>query len=977
MMERFSGWYLLVIVGAAGCSGASPPSESEAAESETSQSQSERLDGLHVEAPVEVSRAVTALRSQFRQRGEAFTARGRQHEIEIGRGVTRLRRIPSSQELRSTAEARVGRVSRSKALLPPAVEIKTRSIARGSRESMTGAAAWAVARNGDALRRFERGEEHWTNLAEGAEVAYHFAERPAGAGDLVVSVDVNTGSSSPSVRSDARGLHFQMADGHRFFFEHATWVDASGKRVAVPARWKADPEHGAVELVVPAKLIEQSQYPAILDPLVGPDLGTDDPVLTQSSAGTEPDVASDGSNFMAVFGDLQRIRAVRVDASGHVLDANWLDLGEDGKLQFEPAITFGGGHYLVAWWEDDGTQVTIKGRVLNPDGSLVGTSNVALSSDTGFDAALAWNGSSFMASWIGYGDTPGIRVALVDSSGQVVSGSEHLVSTNIRDSHPALAVGTTGALVAWQDESASDFTGRLRAARLGLDGSVLDPEGFRLSSVESDENQASVAAAGDRFLVAWHRAGGGQPGSIRGTVIDSAGIAAPDFAISRSSGEASYPSVGFNGEAFAVAWKDERETPGIRGTLVTPEGSVSGAEDSLLSNVPATPGGYFDNTGIAWNGSNFLLVFQGMRSTGISSIVGIEGSFLGADLSVRPGPLGLSQLRAGEFAPQVVWDGRNYVVSWTDQRLGNFELSSSRAVRISSAGQVLDPPGIPLSDDAPGLGWTASNADRRTLVTLSEPSGSAQYRFLNANGQLSPKRPLADGVTGPVVAAGNGTSYLAVMTNAHEDYMYDLTGRVIRANGSAGPEFSIEPLTNGSGGVIATGDGYLVSSWTDFGKLFPVSANGVVGTPISLSLASTSLASATNGRRTLVAWTPGIGELPFAAQARFMVDGAFRGPTLEIAPTTAGSLAALAWDGRSYWAVWTVGDDSPRPFIRSISANGVLGPVSPVFEGECRGPALASNGRRQLLLSCYAYTNQYRLVTVSTRLIDTSSASVQ
>jgi hypothetical protein len=78
------------------------------------------------------------------------------------------------------------------------------------------------------------------------------------------------------------------------------------------------------------------------------------------------------------------------------------------------------------------------------------------------------------------------------------------------------------------------------------------------------------------------------------------------------------------------------------------------------------------------------------------------------------------------------------------------------------------------------------------------------------------------------------------------------------------------------------------------------------------------------------------------------------------------------------WAVSVTdaqGSTFSQPFIRSISAGGALGPVSAVFDGPCEGPALASNEQRQLLLSCYAFTNQYRVVTVSTRLVDTSRAA--
>jgi hypothetical protein len=979
MMSRM-GYGLLLVVVAGGCADGGTTSTSGSVSS--AEPAVLRQDGLSVGPALRVGKGVAALRGDLRRQGAAFSARGAQHQLQLVDGRTRIRGIPSSVELRRAAELRRRDRNAARPLLPAALELETRSVARGDHESMNTAAAWSAGMNGNVERRFEHGLEQWSNREAGAEVAYQFSEPPAGEGDVVVSVRVASDGAAGepiSATSDARGLHLQMRDGRRFFYEHATWIDARGTRTAVPARWKGTPGARSIELVVPAALVNASRYPAVLDPLVGPDLGTDTPVLTQVSAGLEPDVASDGSNYLAVFEDAQRIRAVRVDVAGHVLDGDWIDLGEDGKLQFDAAVTYGDGHYLVAWWEDDGTDVSIRSRLLNQDGTLVGSGNVTLSSEVGFDAALAWNGSSFLASWIGYGDVPGIRVAQVGTDGQVVPGSEHHVSSTSDGSHPSLAVGTGGALVAWQERNSSDFTNRLRAARIELDGDVLDPGGFRLSSAESDENQAHVASDGDRFLVVWHGAGAsGLPGAIHGAVVDEQGvITAPAFPISRSTGEASVPSVAFDGEAFAVAWKDERAEPAVRGALVSSGGVVSGTEDSVLSNVPASAAGFFDSTGLAWNGSQFLLVFQGNRANGGNAVVGIEGSLLGPDLSLVPGPLGLSQLRAGKLAPQVVWNGRNYVVSWIDERAGSFDLATPRAVRINPQGEVLDPDGIALSDDVPAIGQIASNGDGPTLVTLVEPSGAAQFRFMGAGGRLRPSNPLGEGVTGgPAAVAGNGTNFLSVMTHMHPDFSFDVSGRVVRADGTVGPSFAIEPETNGTADLVAAGNGYLVASWSNGGTLFPVGAAGRVGTPISLPLASTSLSSATDGTDTLVAWIPGISDQPFAAEARFFASGRFHGPTLEIAPTTDASLASLAWDGRKYWAVWSLGDGS-RPFIRSISRGGRLGPVSQLLDEECRGPVLASNGRRQLLLSCYAFTNQFRVVNVSTHLIDTSAAAGQ
>lgn len=982
MPSRLRRWSWIVVL-AAGCGDEVPGGG-------VASRDSARLDGLTVGGPVAVGEAVLPIREGFRQEGLKIGAAGSHHRIELAPGVTRIRALLTAGEVRRWRTSLLqrsahGRSSPLASALPRLAspsspwELTTRSVSREGFEGVTGHGALTVAADGVAHRAFSGCREDWTNGPQGSEVAYHLAERPAGTGDLRITVGVHLGAGAPVVSSDVHGLHFQSTTtGARLIYGHATWVDATGRRTAVPARWTGD----AIQLVVPAGVVDGASYPATLDPLVGPDLGTDTPVLTQASAGSEPVVASDGSQFLAVFGDAQRIRAVRVDAAGHVLERDWIDLGEDGMLQFEPAVAFGGGHYLVAWWQDDGTNVTIRARLVNPDGTVVGASSFAVSSQTGFDAALAWNGSAFLAAWLGFDDVSAIRVATVDGGGHVVPGSEHVVSGDGFAGHPALAIGTSTAVLAWEDGTqTTDFTSRIRSVRLGLDGTLLDTGGgVRLSTNETNEEHPRVASDGHHFLVTWHQTGA--PGSVQGAVVADIGEnVIPAFPVSRSTGEASWPSVAFNGSQFAVAWKDERSTPAIEGALVSPDGVVAGATDTVLSNVPATSSGSFDSTGLAWNGTELLLVFQGDRASPGGDVVGIEGSLIGPDLALVPGLIGLSQLRAGELAPTVVWTGRSYLVSWIDQRTGSFDGSSARAVRISAAGEILDPDGLALSDGLPAFGQVASNADGRAVVTLAPPNGSALFRFVGADGRLTASRVLADRIVSASSIAGNGSAYLAMLDTMHPDFTFDLSVRVVRANGTLGAEVPVESGVSGTGSLVAAGDGYLVSSTTAGGELFPVSANGRVGQPVPLPLAGTSMSSATNGTRSLVTWTPASGDLPFAAEARFFANGAFRGATLELAPTTTGSPAALAWDGHSYWAAWAVsvtdaqGVTVSRPFIRSISTGGALGPVSALFDGPCEGPALASNERRQLLLSCYAFTNQFRVVMVSTRLVDTSRAA--
>ena len=149
-----------------------------------------------------------------------------------------------------------------------------------------------------------------------------------------------------------------------------------------------------------------------------------------------------------------------------------------------------------------------------------------------------------------------------------------------------------------------------------------------------------------------------------------------------------------------------------------------------------------------------------------------------------------------------------------------------------------------------------------------------------------------------------------------------------------------------------------------------VSRTGNVGTPIDFPGSTTAIASATGDTNSLVTWAGPQSEI----FARLYDRGAFRGRTIQVAAEAIGSIPTVAWDGRRYWVVWMGDLDTRRPMVRHVNADGTLGRTFVVVDDECNGPSLASNGDGQLLLGCYKFTNQFREVRITTRLIDTRPA---
>ena len=244
----------------------------------------------------------------------------------------------------------------------------TLSIGRGAEAQLV--AAIAPRRVGAATVEFDRApgiiERHEVR-ADGVELSFEFASRPAGAGDLIVRLKLR--SESPFELS-ADGLRCEQAGLGGVGVGAAIGRDAAGH--SVPGELRLDGD--VLELALPAAFVDAAAYPLVLDPFVFPVIP-----LAVNSLFKEgyPDVAYEAAGdkylvvWMKVYSDFDfDVRGQFLDGNGAV-DPNgyWLIETDSSTRAWLPAVASlaSSGRFMVVWGHEvlSMSHADIRGRSIS------------------------------------------------------------------------------------------------------------------------------------------------------------------------------------------------------------------------------------------------------------------------------------------------------------------------------------------------------------------------------------------------------------------------------------------------------------------------------------------------------------------------------------------------------------------------------------------------------------------------------------
>lgn len=241
---------------------------------------------------------------------------------------------------------------------PQHLGLAVRSIERGGRLLWTAAGAGPGAFEAQGLRA-ERplgklASERFEALPEGVELSYLFPIRPAGSGDLVVRLALESSFGPPALQRADR-LEFltgSPGQGSGVSIGAVTGIAADGQRVPGSLVYAS----GELHLTLPEAFVESAAYPLVLDPLVGPVLSVVGDSLFVTTDDYDPDLAFDvtSGQYLAVWeraasATQSRIFARRFDESGNST-SNLFQLSVDPSVlgtSAQPAVANLGG--LNSW----------------------------------------------------------------------------------------------------------------------------------------------------------------------------------------------------------------------------------------------------------------------------------------------------------------------------------------------------------------------------------------------------------------------------------------------------------------------------------------------------------------------------------------------------------------------------------------------------------------------------------------------------
>lgn len=439
-----------------------------------------------------------------------------------------------------------------------------------------------------------------------------------------------------------------------------------------------------------------------------------------------------------------------------------------------PAIAFGDGVYLVCWKTTVGSDTLFAARV-SASGVLLDSEALVIgaTSSTGWGCAVAYGGSVFLVAWEHSGYS--IRAARVSLAGQVLDPGGFTLSRGGQSrQEPALAFNGDAFLVGWR--SSQNYVTTIRGCVVLPDGSIINPEDIELvprTSRLHDHMHPSIASCGSQFLLAWASTMTGDT-ALWAKRFDSAGTPLDTAPIQLCvEGQAgNEPAAASGAGSYLVVWRTcEPFNPNLAGKRVSPDGAVLDRELIVISEAWLRQ----EQPSVSFVGPDYVVTWQDGRN-GYPDIYAARVTPAGALLDPEGIPVCVAD--SSQEMPAIACAGDSGgLIAWQDRRIrqgGPF----IRAVRIDSLGRPTGPEILVGGDPLPA-GFEESRGAPRLSIRLG-----TIHRRQTGGMRLAIPHLLTEGEARICIFGARGTLVcaLSVQTGTNAVWRYqDRAGRPVPA----------------------------------------------------------------------------------------------------------------------------------------------------------------------------------------------------
>jgi hypothetical protein len=565
-----------------------------------------------------------------------------------------------------------------------------------------------------------------------------------------------------------------------------------------------------------------------------------------------PSVAFDSTNYLVVWEDqrdgFENIYGTRVNQSGVVLDPGGIAVSTANEIQTDPSVSFDGTNYLVVWHDrrNGASNIDIYGARINQSGVVLDPGGIAIST-VSYDQtcpSVAFDGTNYLVTWTderSNGVRDDIYGTRVTQSGVVLDTAGIAISFAINDEwEPSVAFDGTNYLVVWPDTRGPSFD--VYGARVTQSGTVLDPDGIAITTAANMQESPSVSFDGANYLVVWEDWNSGITREIYGGRVDPSGNQLDTIPIAISSAGVNewhwHPSVAFDGTNYLVVWSEWHETglDDIYGARVSQSGVVLDTTSIVIFAAP----NHQIYPVVSFDGTNYLVAWEDRRSD--SDIYATRVNQSGVVLDTT-GIAISATLDVQEEEPSVAFDGTNYLVVWDDYRNSGSNADIYGA-RVNQSGVVVDTGGIAISA-AQSYQFRASAAfdGANYLVVWDDYRNSGSNADIygarvNQSGVVLDPSGIAISTTSEIQhdpsVTFDGTNYLAVWMEYYSDNSTDILGAKVDTSGAVIDSFNISSqIGKQISPALAHGQGEQVlvtySGWADSINTHPANTMRIWG----------------------------------------------------------------------------------------------------------------------------------------------------